>query len=105
MKYVEERLLDFAKFNCCGDEDLFPFSCNACKHVMVFCYECDTLYGNLNTLDKQDFPVNYFDPLSPIFECPNCQNQFEYQFMQNPEYRCELDAWIKAGHQDLLVDF
>lgn len=45
---VEEADLDFRHFRCCGDEDLYPFGCPECGHLMVFCYECDALYDDLN---------------------------------------------------------
>ena len=45
---VEENDLDFRRFRCCGDEDLYPFRCPRCGRLMVFCYECDTLHGDLN---------------------------------------------------------
>jgi hypothetical protein len=34
---IEEADLDFNRFRCCGDEDLFPLGCPACGRLMVFC--------------------------------------------------------------------
>jgi len=47
---VREEDPDFTHFKCCGDEDLYPFRCSRCGRIMVFCYECDTLYRDLNDL-------------------------------------------------------
>lgn len=49
-RFVEEADLVFRHFRFCGDEDLYPFGCPQCGRMMVFCYECDTLYGDLNDL-------------------------------------------------------
>jgi hypothetical protein len=101
-RLVEERDLNFAAFRCCGDEDLHPFRCPACGRVMVFCYECDTLYHDLNDLDQQDTPVNSFDPSAPIFACRACGYEFEYFFMRNERYAVPLNAWLGAGLGHLL---
>jgi len=47
---MEERDLKCELFRCCGDEDLYPFGCPRCSRLMVFCYECDTLYDDLCNL-------------------------------------------------------
>jgi hypothetical protein len=35
-KVVEESDLDFGRFHCCGDADLYPIGCPACGRLMVF---------------------------------------------------------------------
>ena len=71
MDIVKEQDLNFSLFHCCGDEDLYPFKCTECGRMMVFCYECDTLYSNLWNLSKQDNHVNHFDPAKPAFFAQN----------------------------------
>ena len=100
---VEERDLDFSQFDCCGDEDLYPFGCPRCHHPMVFCYECDTLYPDLNDLSKHDRDqLNSFNPKEPVFDCPRCDYEFEYHFMQNPLYWVPKAAWLAAGYGHFL---
>lgn len=104
MEYVEEHRLDFDKFSCCRDKDLFPFACNVCNHMMVFCYACDTLYEDINILDRYNHEINHFNPQSPIFKCPNCDKEFEYYYMKNTKYRCKLNEWIDAGYKNVLLN-
>ena len=91
---VEECDLDFQNFRCCGDEDLYPFQCPRCGRLMVFCYECDTLYGNLYNLDEAGrYNVNHFDPSAPIFVCPECKFPFEYFFVRDGMYKSTFGDW------------
>jgi ferredoxin len=101
-EFVDESDLDFSKFRCCGDEDLYPFRCTSCGTCMVFCYECDTLYPNLKTLIP-GAEVNSLDPNRPIFHCPQCAFAFEYYFMGNPAYHARKEDWRKAGFAPLLM--
>ena len=102
MMYVEEKDLNFSYFHCCGDEDLYPFKCSNCNHLMVFCYECGTLYSELSNLSKTDTTVNHFNPDKPSFLCPKCSYGFEYYFMNNPSYHITFQEWIAAGYSHLL---
>ena len=99
---VTEADLDFARFRCCGDEDLYPFGCPDCGRLMVFCYECDTLYDDLRDLTRQETEINHFDPSRPIFACPGCGRLFEYKFMQNTKYQVTRETWVGQGFQSLL---
>lgn len=99
---VEEIDLDFSHFRCCGDEDLHPFGCPHCKMPMVFCYECDTLYGDLSNLSNKAFPVNNFAPSEPIFSCPTCRHPFCYSFMKDEMYKVTRQQWCAAGFSSLL---
>jgi hypothetical protein len=99
---VEEADLDFRHFHCCGDEDLYPFGCPGCGRPMVFCYECDTLHGDLNDLGNLAFEVNHFDPTQPIFSCPMCGYAFEYWFIRDSRYKVPFEQWVKAGFGHLL---
>jgi hypothetical protein len=101
-KVVEESDLDFAHFHCCGDEDLYPFGCPACGHLMVFCYECYTLYDNLTDLAHQGALVNHSDTTAPIFHCPSCGRPFEYFFMRDGCYKVPMAQWVGAGFGHLL---
>lgn len=100
-EFVQNADLDSTGFRCCGNEDLYPFHCTACGRVMVFCYECDTLYPNLQTLTPE-WDVNRFDPEQPIFHCPQCGFAFEYYFMSNPTYYVTFEQWRQAGFANLL---
>jgi hypothetical protein len=100
---VEEDDLDFRHFRCCGDEDLYPFGCPRCGRLMVFCYECDTLHGNLNDLAHPGgWAVNNFDTSAPIFSCPQCAYPFEYFFIRDGKYKTSFDQWQRQGVSHLL---
>jgi hypothetical protein len=99
---VEEQDLKFGLFRCCGDEDLYPFGCPECGRLMVFCYECDTLYDSLKDLSKQSTAVNHLNPAAPIFACPDCGRPFEYFFMRDGRYKVPRKQWIAAGFGHLL---
>jgi hypothetical protein len=104
MRFVEEEDLDFRPFSCCGDEDLYPFGCPNpnCRRLMVFCYECDTLYDNLRDLSQQGTNINHFDPTTPIFACPGCGHPFEYFFIRDGKYKVPREQWVAAGGGHLL---
>ena len=93
---VEERDLDVRLFRCCGEGELHPFRCPACARIMVFCFACDTLYGDLSRLDVQERPG------APICACPGCGDDFEYFSRKNDRYAVPLDAWLAAGLGHLL---
>lgn len=99
---VEEEDLEFSYFNCCGDEDLYPFGCPKCQRLMVFCYECDTLYSDLTPISGSRDGVNHFKPQEPIFSCPGCGFAFEYHFMKDHHYKVEHAEWIGSGYGHLL---
>jgi hypothetical protein len=95
---VEESDLDFRHFGCCSDEDLYPFGCPRCGRLMVFCYECDTLHGDLNDLAHSgSWAVNNFDTSAPIFSCPQGAYPFEYFFIRDGKYKTSFDQWQRAG--------
>jgi hypothetical protein len=100
--HVVERDLNFDSFSCCGNEDLYPFKCSRCGWLMVFCYECDTLYRDLRDLSLHERDINHFDPDKSIFTCPKCGHAFEYYFMKNPAYHVTAKEWIDAGFGHLL---
>src|SRR3954454_3864062 len=102
MPNVEESDLDFSRFHCCGDEDLYPFGCPACGRLMVFCYECDTLYSDLSDLADRGTEVNNFDPNQPVFACPQCGHRFAYFFIRDGLHKVERERWLTAGLGHLL---
>jgi hypothetical protein len=101
---VEERDLNFGPFRCCGDEDLYPFGCPECGRLMVFCYECDTLYDDLCNLGSQATEINHFNPAQPIFVCPGCGYSFEYFFMRDGGYKVPREQWVAKGFAHLLKE-
>lgn len=105
--WVEENDLDFSRFRCCGDEDLYPFGCPQCGRVMVFCYECDTLHGDLSAVDdpkSQRWDINSFLSGLPLFDCPGCGYSFPFSFIRDGLYRVTQDQWRAAGCGHLLID-
>jgi hypothetical protein len=103
-RVVEEADLDFRHFRCCGDKDLYPFGCPRCGRPMVFCYECDRLYGDLTDLESTKYAdsVNHLDTLSPIFNCPGCGYAFEYFFIRDKLHKVPFEQWAGAGFGHLL---
>lgn len=101
---VEERDLNFGLFRCCGDEDLYPFGCPDCGRLMVFCYECDTLYDDLCYLYSQTREINNFNTAQPIFSCSNCGYPFEYFFMRDGSYKVPREQWMIKGFAHLLKE-
>ena len=102
-RFVKEGDLDACNFRCCGDEDLYPFGCPRCGRLMVFCYECDTLHGDLHSLDHPGrWDVNNFDTASPIFACPGCAYTFEYFFIRDGKHKSSFDQWHGQGVSHLL---
>ncbi|VTT98125.1 unnamed protein product [Gemmataceae bacterium] len=99
---IEESDLDFRHFRCCGDEDLYPFGCPRCDRLMVFCYECDTLHGDLKNLGSQEFPVNSVDSAHPVFVCPGCAYPFEFTFIRDGRYKASAERWVNAGFGHLI---
>lgn len=104
MSNIEESDLDFSRFHCCGDEDLYPFGCPECGRLMVFCYECDTLFADLGNLAERGTQVNNFDPTRPIFACPQCGHRFAYGFIRDGLHKVERERWLAAGLGQLLRD-
>jgi len=94
--------VNYAAFHCCGDEDLIFIKCPECRHIMVFCYECDTLYPNLS-----DPTVRQSVPLTRSTDritCPTCGVRFaDYNFLVD-KYLVTAAEVIAAGYSDLLSD-
>lgn len=99
---VREADLDFSCFRCCGDENLHPFRCSSCGRIMVFCYECESLYEELRDLGRPHRDLNHSDRSQPIFACPNCSHAFEYDFMESRAYDVPRSEWLRAGLGELL---
>ena len=101
-----DRLTDsdvnYAAFHCCGDEDLIFIKCPDCRHIMVFCYECDTLYPNLlDTTIRQTVPLTRS---TDRVTCPKCSVRFaDYNFLVD-EYLVTASEVIAAGYSHLLSD-
>ena len=102
MSIVEESDLDVRQFQCCGDEDLYPFGCPGCGRLMVFCYECDTLYDDLNNLNSHSVPLNNFDTSAPAFACPQCKYGFPYFYIRDGQFKVSRDTWMSKGFHHLL---
>jgi hypothetical protein len=98
--------VNYLPFYCCGDEDLVFLKCPVCQHLMVFCYECDTLYPNLD-----DVSVRVRMPLTRTtdrFICPQCRQPFEdFAFLMPPQvdkYLVTAEEVVRGGYLQLLSD-
>ncbi len=96
--WVIEQSLNWQLFECCGDQDLFPFRCHQCQHIYVLCYECDTLYTDLTDLSQRHAP------LWDNYSCTNCPANFDDDFMRSPRHRIPYTDWNNANLHQLLVD-
>lgn len=89
-------------FNCCGNEEMFPFKCGGCGHVMAYCVESSDLFPDLHDLSAIAEGVNSLDPSRPAFACPRCGHAFEYYFLRNEAYRVTREDMIEEGLGHLL---
>lgn len=113
MSYIQPlnpRLLtdldvNYVPFHCCGDEDLVFLKCPRCSHLMIFCYECDTLYPDLmNPETKMGVALT---SESDRLVCPNCHEPFEdYYFLRRPnvdKYLVTAEEVTSRGFAHLLA--
>ncbi|MBD3674084.1 MAG: hypothetical protein HUJ26_11225 [Planctomycetaceae bacterium] len=96
--WVIEQSLNWRRFTCCGDQDLFPFKCHACGYALVLCYECETLYTDLHDLSARRFPAH------DEYSCPQCGTDFDSDFMRSSRGRMTFQEWHDAGLDHLLID-
>ncbi len=98
--------VNYEPFRCCGDEDLVFIKCPACQHVMVFCYECDTLYGDLHDLTQLS-GTTLIDGQYRVV-CPTCCQPFEdFAFLMQPhvdKYLVTVEEVIGHGFGHLLSE-
>jgi hypothetical protein len=102
---LTERDVLGSPFHCCGDEDLVFLRCPACAHIMVFCYECDTLY--LDLADTSQSRGLTLTSRGTRLQCPRCDRPFEDPQFLAPE---NVDKYLpterqvrEAGFGHLLV--
>ena len=95
---VIEQSLETSWFDCCGDENLFPFKCWSCARPLVLCYECDTLYSNLGDLTQRRLHTSNDSP------CPGCGSSFDTDLMRSPRHRISFATWREFGLDHLLRD-
>lgn len=94
--------VNYEPFHCCRDEDLVFIKCADCRHVMVFCYECDTLYPNLADLTIRE-GVELTRTTDRV-TCPRCGVRFaDYRFLVD-KYLVTAAEVIAAGYGHLLSD-
>lgn len=96
---IQEWDLESSPFlRCCdGNADSFPFKCSVCGHIMVFCYECNTLYPDLQNTTIMQLHID-------LLNCPQCNHEFEKDFMKNPIYYVTPTEWKQAGYESLLKE-
>jgi hypothetical protein len=64
---------------------------------MVFCYECDTLYPELQDTGIMQLHIGHV-------ECPRCHYRFDEGFMKYPGYYVTPAEWKQAGYEMLLTE-
>ena len=93
---ITDTDLDYAFYDCCGDEDMLLLRCALCGHIWAHCYECDTWFTDLNNLEKSKF-VESDKPVA----CPHCDTVFEDQYFLNKtvihKYLPTIEQVIQAG--------
>ncbi len=99
--------VNYAPFHCCGDEDLVFIKCPACHHLMVFCYECETLYPDLAAPTPAYWGQYSVDDRRHII-CPRCRQPFEdFAFLMQPyvdKYLVTAKEVMDRGFRHLLSD-
>jgi hypothetical protein len=91
---LTERDVRGSWFHCCGDEDLVFLRCPSCAHIMVFCYECDTIYPDLaDTSQSRGLTLTSSDDR---FQCPRCCRPFEDPQFLAPE---NVDKYLPTARQ------
>lgn len=73
-RLVDEGDLDPRYFGCCDNPGFEPLQCPACGHLMVNCYECGTVFPDLNRLDAAQREQD--EATTPLRSCPNCHLDF-----------------------------
>jgi hypothetical protein len=92
--------VDYLRFHCCGDEDLVFLRCPACGHIMVFCYECDTLYPDLaQTSTHSRIGLTRVEDR---LVCPACHVAFEDYGFLGPE---NVDKYLPTAAQVRAAGF
>ena len=100
--WVIEQVVDPAGFDCCGDQDLFPFKCASCGHPLVVCYECDTLYAGLPDV-AVSAPFSWAKSDGTGSRCPSCTVEIPRDFMHAPANRISFAEWSAHGLDQLLA--
>ena len=103
-RLLTDRDVNYEPFHCCGDEDLVFIKCPSCSHLMVLCYECDTLYPELSdTTKQQQIPCTRE---TDWFICPNCHEPFpDFYFLMPPyvdKYLVTAREVVERGFAHLL---
>lgn len=98
---VTETDLKGELFRCCGNENLDPIGCPQCGRPMVYCHECESLFGDLTNLTGCFLSVNCSDPTRPRFSCPSCGFTFPYRYWEQ-KYPIARERWTAAGFGHLL---
>lgn len=96
--------VNYEPFHCCGDEDLVFIKCPACQHLMVFCFECDTLYPDLSDPGKWSGLALIGGEDKVV--CPMCSQAFaDSAFLMQPyvdKYLATVADVVERGFGHLL---
>ncbi len=97
--------VNYAPFQCCGDEDLVFLRCADCGHIWVECYECSTWYVELADLSRTASSFS-IDPEHRM-ACPSCLAVFRHAcyLMEGivDSYLPTRQQVIDAGFEHLLA--
>jgi hypothetical protein len=103
-RLLTNRDVNWDPFHCCGNEDLVFLKCPRCAHLMVFCYECDTLYPDLHDVTQQQ-PLRLTEITHRVV-CPACLQPFDdFYFLRQPhvdKYLPTLEDIVSGGFAHLL---
>ena len=92
-------------FACCGDEDVVFVKCPGCRAIMVFCFECDTLFPEPSRPDERRRVR--LTAATDRLACPRCGESFpdrDFLAEENVDrYLVSAEEVIAAGYEDLLV--
>jgi len=86
--------VEYSHFHCCGDEDLVFLRCPDCGHIMVFCYECDTLFPDLaHTETSQGLSLT---SEAHRVACSVCGAEFKDRYFLRPE---NVERYLPTANQ------
>ncbi|PWF24847.1 hypothetical protein DD235_01300 [Corticimicrobacter populi] len=101
--FPEDQPVDPSHFRCCGDEDLVFLRCAHCGHIWVHCHECDTLYVDLDDLDRIEAAMS-----NKRLICVCCDTPFGDLYFLKPHvvhrYMPTAEQVIVAGYGHYLAD-
>ena len=95
--------VDYAHFDCCGDEDLIFVRCEHCGHIWVECHECSTWYVDLGDLARRE--SSSLSDRNARLSCPACSVPFEdFDYLGKNRYAASAEQVVAAGFERYLAE-